>query len=55
MTGTIQETGGLNLYKESLLISMEWSTRSNSLRKSTKSVPIISPLSMHVSHWSEFN
>ena len=27
---------GLNLYNESLLISMEWYTRSNALRKSSK-------------------
>ena len=43
---------GLNWNNESISISILWSTRSNILRKSRKSVPAISPLSMHSIHLS---
>ena len=42
----------LHLYSESLSIRMEWSTRSNAFRKSRKTEPTKSPLSMHAIHWS---
>ena len=42
----------LNLYICNFFNNMLWSTTSKALRKSIKSVPTISPLSMHSFHWS---
>ena len=37
----------LNLYRESFSVKIEWSSRSNALRKLRNRAPIISPLSIH--------
>ena len=42
----------LNLYAESLLIRMLWSTKSKAFLKSIKRAPTVSPLSILAIHWS---